>query len=670
VLPALVALLAPGAGAQTPAIAPESADCLECHADASLFAELAPDTPGAVSPYVVDKSLFGRSVHGSMGCADCHMGFEEAPHDKADVISLACATCHEDQVAALAASVHGSAEKDGRKVACADCHGVHDVLKPTDRDSHLNPLNVYKACGQCHFSVDPRLATVKELLKEPYADDAHAHGLLTGGLAVSATCVSCHGGHEIHATGDPASRLSRENVQNTCGTCHVGVLEQYAQSVHAVRSNGTEHKGATCTDCHQPHSMKQADAEFRAGIVQSCGECHEARVGTFELSFHGKQTTLGSTGSVATCSACHGNHQIQPVTDPRSAIHPANIVGTCAQCHEGAHEEFATIKVHADPTDPTNDPRLYMVWQTMRWLLISVMIFGGVHVLLWLNRAIAAGGLKRKKHAEGRYVRRWRTAFIVFHIWMMSTVLLLAGTGLPLHYAGKPWAQKLMNFFGGPAAASWVHRFAAISLGVLGVAFVWHIAWRFFRLKERGMFSGPNSMVPRWKDMTDLFGTLRWFLFRGPQPKYDRWIYWEKFDFWAASWGLFVIGLSGLVLWFPEQATHYMPGWFINAALIIHGIEAMLDIAFIFTVHAFHANLRPDKFPIDTMYLTGRIPEEEFRTERPAEYERAVAAGTLESLVADPPTRRLRIIANVIGACALAVGFFFIAMMVAALLAR
>jgi cytochrome b subunit of formate dehydrogenase len=175
-------------------------------------------------------------------------------------------------------------------------------------------------------------------------------------------------------------------------------------------------------------------------------------------------------------------------------------------------------------------------------------------------------------------------------------------------------------------------------------------------------------MLPRWKDFQDLWGNLRWFLFLAPRPKYDRWTYWEKFDFWAAFWGLFVIGISGLMLWFPVQATRIVPGWFINAAVVVHGIEALLDIAFIFTVHVFHANLRPDKFPIDTMFLTGRMPESEFRHDRPLEYERLRDAGKLEEIYAAEPARRSRIAAYVIGTIALLVGFFFVAAMIVAVI--
>jgi cytochrome b subunit of formate dehydrogenase len=297
-----------------------------------------------------------------------------------------------------------------------------------------------------------------------------------------------------------------------------------------------------------------------------------------------------------------------------------------------------------------------------------VLILGGLHALLWLVRSLAAGEWRRPPAPKDqRYVRRWPRAYVAYHMTMMLSVMTLASTGFPLHFADQPWARKFMVVFGGPPVAGWVHRVAALVLCALFAVFTVHILWRAFVVKEKGLWQGPATMLPRWKDVQDLVGNVRWFLFLAPRPKYDRWTYWEKFDFWAATWGLFVIGLSGFMLWFPEWWTRIVPGWFLNAAVIVHGIEALLDIAFIFTVHVFHANLRPDKFPLDTMFYTGRLTEREFRHERPLEYERAVADGTIEALLqARSPRRFTRIGAYVIGSAALLLGFFFVAMMIVA----
>ena len=92
----------------------------------------------------------------------------------------------------------------------------------------------------------------------------------------------------------------------------------------------------------------------------------------------------------------------------------------------------------------------------------------------------------------------------------------------------------------------------------------------------------------------------------GRARSYGRWTYWEKFDYFAVFWGVVVIGSTGLMLWFPEFFTRFLPGWLINVATIIHSDEALLAVGFIFTVHFFNTHFRPEKFPMDTVIFTGR----------------------------------------------------------------
>ncbi len=641
--------------------------CLKCHADRDAIEKARQDPSQPIDRLVVARDLFGRSVHASRGCAECHDGFDKHPHPKkAETVS--CADCHEDEGKALGKSVH---EKD---VACGACHGVHDVLKVSDPASRLYPLNVPRTCGACHFEHDPATLDKRALLREKYLGDEHGHGLVASGLVVSATCVSCHGGHDMTPVKSPESSVARQRVDQVCGKCHVGALEEYRRSVHHLRSTGEEHRGATCTDCHTPHHIRRADSDFRLQSVKSCSRCHDQRSATYGQTYHGKVTRLGAPvgyggGEVATCGACHRNHAILPASDPTSSIHPDRIVATCAQCHEGAHREFASYLVHADPRDGERYPKVHLVYAVMNGLLIGVLFFGVLHATLWLVRSLAAGEWRRPARPKDEpHVRRWPKSYVIYHVWMMSSVLVLAATGLPLHYSDRPWAHGVMNTIGGPVVSGLIHRMAAVMLAALFAVFLGDLLWRALGRREKGLFAAQNTMLPRWKDVQDLWGNLRWFLFLAPRPRYDRWTYWEKFDFWAAFWGLFVIGVSGLMLWFPVQATRIVPGWFLNAAVVVHGAEALLVISFIFTVHVFHANLRPDKFPMDTMFWTGRMPLAEFLYDRPAEYERLHEAGKLEALYDAAPARRSRIFAYVIGTTALLVGFFFVAAMIVALL--
>ena len=247
----------------------------------------------------------------------------------------------------------------------------------------------------------------------------------------------------------------------------------------------------------------------------------------------------------------------------------------------------------------------------------------------------------------------------VLHVVMIVSFMSLALTGLTLKFSYTQWAAIVSRLFGGFQSAGYVHRVAAVLM--FGV-FVTHLV-DLARLKKREglslwqLVSGPSSMMFNRQDVRDFVGNLKWFLGKGPRPRLGRWTYWEKFDYFAVFWGIFVIGLTGVMLWFSELFTLLLPGWVLNVATIIHSDEALLAVGFIFTVHFFNTHLRPEKFPMDIVIFTGRMPLEEFRRDKPAEYEALVRAGTLERYLVEPyPPIVLRTIL-VFGWAALTVGF-------------
>ena len=247
----------------------------------------------------------------------------------------------------------------------------------------------------------------------------------------------------------------------------------------------------------------------------------------------------------------------------------------------------------------------------------------------------------------------------VLHIVMIVSFISLALTGMTLKFSYTVWAATLSRFLGGFESAGYIHRAAAIFM--FGV-FIIHVV-DVVRLRRRegltwkGLLLGPASMLFNKKDLADLIGNIRWFFSKGPRPQYGRWTYWEKFDYFAVFWGIFIIGSTGLTLWFPEFFTLFMPGWFLNVATIIHSDEALLAVGFIFTVHFFNTHLRPEKFPMDVVIFTGRMPLEEFRRDKPAEYEALVKAGTLEKHLVEPyPPIVLRAV-RIFGWTALTLGF-------------
>jgi cytochrome b subunit of formate dehydrogenase len=237
----------------------------------------------------------------------------------------------------------------------------------------------------------------------------------------------------------------------------------------------------------------------------------------------------------------------------------------------------------------------------------------------------------------GRYLRRFDREARILHAIIMVSFLALAATGLPLLFSEAPWGRVLALCFGGFGGAGLVHRFfGAVLLAVV----VWHVGrvlWRAFVRGERGLFWGPTSMVPQPRDGVDFYQQMRWFVGRGPRPRFEQFAYWEKFDYWAVLWGTVIMGAAGLMLWFPEAASRVLPGWMFNVALFVHGAEAALAIGFIFVIHFFNGHLRPDKFPMDTVVFTGIVAEDELRVERAAQYERLALSGELDRLVAPAP---------------------------------
>ncbi len=239
---------------------------------------------------------------------------------------------------------------------------------------------------------------------------------------------------------------------------------------------------------------------------------------------------------------------------------------------------------------------------------------------------------------EHIYIQRFTRLNRVLHILMIISFLTLALTGMSLKFSYTGWAVILSQFFGGFESAGYLHRFAAVVM--IGVFFIHLFDLIKMKRKEFGswkkLLSGDNSMVFNKKDLQDFIGSLKWFLGKGERPEFGRWTYWEKFDYFAVFWGMIVIGSTGLTLWFPELFTRVLPGWFLNVATIIHSDEALLATGFIFTVHFFNTHLRPEKFPMDIVIFSGRIPLIEFKLDRPDEYKKLVESGKLEKHFVEP----------------------------------
>ena len=610
---AAVAATAAGGGAQTD-LGNES--CLSCHGAKQKKIEVRQADGEMRALNQVDPARFANGVHASMECINCHLEINDsvAPHSK----SL------------------GEKRPD-----CAQCH-----------------LEIAKTPSNYKTARERRAIRIVAENVRAYQASSHAkpEGDIPG--KVNASCSDCHNTHtfDVPPRGSPERAEFRLGVSDMCGTCHDAHLEEWAESVHGreVKEKNNPNS-ANCADCHTSHSVaRPRSTDVKLAITDSCGSCHEDAYKSYRATYHGQVATLGFAHT-AKCFDCHSSHDIEPSSNPVSRMHLDNRLEACQKCHDGDRLPEATIGFVSFSPHATNDfekhPQIWIANFVMVNLLLGTFTFFWVHTILWFFREYR----ERRKRAsqpqlrvqglpevaaglQGKHFRRFTGTWRIAHLLFALSLMVLTLTGISLFYPDAPWAKPLINLLGGPQAAGTVHRvFAVIFAGV----FFWHLGYVGIRIgRDWRNFEvfGPNSLIPGLQDLKDIASMFKWFFGLGPRPVFDRWTYWEKFDYWAPFWGVTIIGVSGLMLWVPHVTAAYLPGWVFNVATIFHSEEAFLAVVFLFTVHFFNNHFRPDKFPLDIVMFTGTFTLEEFRHEHPLEYKRLVESGELERHLVDPPS--------------------------------
>jgi len=573
--------------------------CLKCHGDENQKTDVRDD--GSVVEIYVPRHVFEDSVHGKRDCTDCHNTITRVPHREAPEVIVGCVECH----------------RDTWKQFKDDPDGKHE-----------------------------RLGLVVEQI-DSFFGSVHARPNMRDQSTTNATCYDCHDAHNI-GTLDSIQRAEHRLLNpQVCGRCHEKQLEVYRESDHGkeLLEKGNA-DSAVCSDCHSTHQIDSPKGDkVMLAITANCGNCHEDEQKTYRSSYHGQVNKLGYTNS-AKCYDCHGGHDVRGKDDPASTIHLDNRLETCNNCHEDATEGFIGFHAHGNASDYDKYPLIWITATFMEVLIYSILGFFWIHVILWFFREyIDRKAGKSYAHPQPgestvffrRFSASWRWIHLLFAVSTM--VLVLSGT--TLLFSHTDWAPVVMNLLGGPQIEAIIHRTAAtIWLGTFLVHFL--IAMNnIWKNRDTFRWFGPSSMIPNMQDLSDVIEMFRWFFGLRERPQFDRFTYWQKFDYWAPFWGAAVIGFSGMMLFIPTLTATVLPGWTFNIATIVHAEEALLATVFLFTVHFFNSHFRPDRFPMSTIMFTGAVPIEEFKFEHRIEYERLKASGELEKYLIKPPSEMM-----------------------------
>ena len=626
-------------------------ECTACHTGIADVPHAEKLTPVSCQKCHANSArAFAQSVHGRKGgaelpCQSCHGTHGVTPAKKLGISP--CQACHEQTVKSYVGSVHGQALANGDKEAalCFNCHGeAHQLRSEKDPDSPTSRARTAQTCGRCHADralVERRHIPIPQAY-QLYQKSVHGRAVAAGKPAAS--CDDCHESHDLKRANDPKSSVYRENIPKTCGKCHAEESKAFLGSIHGMAMKQGATKAPVCTDCHGEHSIRAArDPESRVSVAhvsQTCASCHEAegisekygipggRLESYADSFHGLAVRGGSKVA-ANCASCHGVHDIRPSSDPKSAISKENLPATCGKCHPGAGENFSKGSVHVTLT-AREQPFLFYVRNFYLLLIVTTISGIGLHNGLdffkklrreYRRRGGGAATLQAEEYnGQLRGGQAWFLRMAETERWqhglLATSFILLVYTGFALKFPDTWLFAWFVALERGYAWRGWVHRGAAVAMVM---ACLWHLAY----LPTRRGRSHLLAMLPRFQDIVEVVQNLGYLLgLRAEPPRFDRFSYIEKAEYWALIWGSMVMVATGSALWFENLALKFLTKWVLDLATLVHYYEAWLATLAIVVWHFYYVIFNPDVYPMNWTWLTGRVSEETLRHEHPREYER------------------------------------------------
>ncbi|MDE2179472.1 MAG: cytochrome b/b6 domain-containing protein [candidate division NC10 bacterium] len=669
----------PNAVASVSELPSTSEECLACHNDPddllqSAHKELAcakchsdiPEGPHTERPqpvrcgacHLTPHNEIPKSAHAKLGgsgdsatCIACH-GSHRIRKIVADADTI-CASCHGRQATQMAAGIHaGRREERTRNLpTCVTCHTAHTVRSRRDPASPTHRSHIHETCARCH--ADPKVIAQERIARPRvvalFEQSIHGQAILQKGNLAAATCTDCHGAHEIRRGADPVSTIFKKNVATTCSRCHGDEAGQFRDSVHGEAVSRGIFAAPTCTDCHGEHGITATRAPGSRvapmTVSKTCAACHEAarvieefglaprRAGTFFESFHGLAVRGGSP-VVANCASCHGTHNIQPSSDPRSTVNPMNLSRTCGQCHRGAGMQLANTRIHVAPGFGEH-PWVTLVRRI--YLVLIVVVIGGMSLHngldflahlreRWLPERQEEEQSRVPPEVGRRLFERLTLNERIQHFTLFATFTILVITGFALKLPESWWARPLVWIEGWYAVRAWLHRIAGVLM--MGAA-VYHLVYLFGTQRGRTQF---RLMEPGWRDVNEAWEMVTFNLgLRPHRPRFHHFSYVEKLEYWAVIWGTFVMAGTGCIMWLQTVVLKRWPLLVIDLATVIHYYEAWLATLAVLVWHFYHVIFRPDIYPMSLAWLTGTVTGEQMAKDHAAELDEVLAVESAPS---------------------------------------
>jgi formate dehydrogenase gamma subunit len=509
--------------------------------------------------------------------------------------------------------------------ACLDCHSDKTLYKTNaagkaiwlfvDEAKLGGSIHKTNSCASCHADI-----TVKH--PDDNVPGASVHGLArAGGNGGSATCSDCHDGHTILPPTSPESPLHWSRLAGTCGRCHEQTAKDVEQSVHGKAVAAGHRDAPTCTDCHSEHKIVGLKSSSPLKIsADVCSNCHASeRLNTkYNLPADRVKTFFESYHGLA-------------------AQYGSTLAANCASCH-GVHK----ILRSSDPQSTIYTTNLVVTCGKCHPGATENFAQSKVHIDL----ATAKSGI-----GLGDKINWWvRKVYLVLIVgtigFMLAHNLLLFGKKIATRYRSAELTIVRMNFsqrmqhltlalsfillaitgFALKFPDSWVGRmmgssepFRRWSHRIAGVVLlavgVYHV---FYLLIDREGRQLVKDLAPTPKDARDMVENARYLTgLSGEKAKIARFGYAEKMEYWAVIWGTMIMGATGLMIWFKMDVTRFLPRWAVDVALTIHYYEAILACLAILVWHFYHVIFDPDVYPLNWAMWNGKVSKHWQEEEHP-----------------------------------------------------
>ena len=535
-----------------------------------------------------------------------------------------------------------SAAEPIKNSACLECHADKTLTKTNAAGKEISlfvdiaklAASVHKTnlCASCHADItanhpDDNVPAQPPNCKSCHAKQSESYGASVHGMALakgqkaSATCSDCHDGHTIVPPTSPESPLYFSRLAETCGACHDQVAKDVEASVHGKAVAAGHRDAPTCTDCHSEHKIEALKSSSSLKIsVDVCSRCHASeRMNTkYNLPPDRVKTFFESYHGLA-------------------AQYGSTLAANCASCH-GVHKIL-----------PSTDPRSSIYRTNL------VETCGKCHPGATDNFAQSKVHVDATATSEGagvgeqinRWVRRIYLVLIVGTIgFMLVHNLLLFGKKVRARYRAADLTVLRMSLsqrtqhvilavsfialavtgFALKFPDSWIAKVMGssemfrrwshrIAGVVLLVAGAYHVIYLLTKPEGRQLV---KDFLPVKKDLKDVADSAKYLTGLSPtKAKICRFGYAEKMEYWAVVWGTIIMGVTGLMIWFKMDVTKFLPRWAVDVATTIHYYEAILACLAIVVWHFYHVIFDPDVYPLNWACWKGKVSKHWQEEEHP-----------------------------------------------------